>query len=391
MQLQITSEEKHIVMWSRLKVFAYVTGILGLAFPCGVGAISTLFLNDFVAEENRTGEARNNAKETQAARFANSVEGNSLDDSRRASNAVDHVQMQSMAKSVQMRGLTVSHKDQKRQLGVHTGPSTRGRREGRDDASNSGGVKSASRKKRGGNRNGNDQTQVVNLDDMQMSRQDGNKHRNRKSNNRRNENENRNGGHELSDVDRNSMNLNKRERNKDKNSNKLDPKGRNNDESIAETWARTQLKLRPELELKKRTHSFRVNKFPFRYPKIRYVPWDQLSKDTKEIVDIFGYKAGSWDDMSHIAESRAFSELSTVQQKSALLLGIDKNVWDCFVNHYRAYGEQDLEILGLGEHAKVLSNVQSKWWDQLSKDEIQSATMLCYFEEVWNREALGTW
>ena len=61
-------------------------------------------------------------------------------------------------------------------------------------------------------------------------------------------------------------------------------------ESIAETMTRTQLILKPEDSQMRKNKSQLVgsgnrDKFPHRYPKIRYVQWDRLTDDTKEIVE----------------------------------------------------------------------------------------------------------
>lgn len=112
--------------------------------------------------------------------------------------------------------------------------------------------------------------------------------------------------------------------------------GPDGDESIAEMMSGIQLKFRPSNMPEERTQSIGIveaNPFPYNYPKIRYVPWHDLSKETKDIVEEeFGYNVVSWNYMSHIVESNAFSTFDAKQQKSLLMLGIDENVWDCFIN-----------------------------------------------------------
>ena len=113
-------------------------------------------------------------------------------------------------------------------------------------------------------------------------------------------------------------------------------------ESIAETMTRTQLKLRPPPDIPvERTQSTGIvaggggaNPFPYNYPKIRYVPWHDLSKMTRDIVggEEFGYNVVTWNYMSHDIEGSAYSALDPRQQKTLLMLGIDENVWDCFIN-----------------------------------------------------------
>mmetsp|Transcript_30395 Transcript_30395/g.55113 ORF Transcript_30395/g.55113 Transcript_30395/m.55113 type:complete len:392 (+) Transcript_30395:121-1296(+) len=391
-------------MWSRLKYFAYVTGLVGLAL---------------VIAEDKT------KTESHAARFANfgsiGVDGSERTSIlKEESNAVENMPKPvTMAKSTQMRTLKLFPKDRKRQLRVRAGQRTGGgggganRRDGADaiNRQNEKKNRNGTNRRNGNNsRNRNDGASIVNANTVKLNRQADNSERNanRQNGNGRNGDKNRNGISEASGMDANNMKLNSRQKDKDKEQDKVQSnrksnkkpdqlklKARKDDESIAETLARTQLKLRPETRIKKRTQQSSAsgnNAFPYRYPKIRYVPWNKLSKDTKEIVEkIFGYYEGSWNYMSHIIESKAFSDLTKSQQKNALFLGIDENVWDCFINHYASYNKQDLVRLGLYEHVTTLSNVISKTWEQLSKDEIQAATKLCYSKEVWNKETLGTW
>jgi len=58
---------------------------------------------------------------------------------------------------------------------------------------------------------------------------------------------------------------------------------------------------------------------------------------------------------------------------------------------YTAYDRGRLEELGLGEYVDALLSAQSKTWEELSDDERSAASKFCFFEEVWNRETLGTW
>ena len=58
---------------------------------------------------------------------------------------------------------------------------------------------------------------------------------------------------------------------------------------------------------------------------------------------------------------------------------------------YTAYDRERLEELGLGEYVDALLSAQSKTWEELSDDERSAASKFCFFEEVWNRDTLGTW
>jgi hypothetical protein len=124
------------------------------------------------------------------------------------------------------------------------------------------------------------------------------------------------------------------------------------DESIAERMTRMQFKLRPtttDIVLEGRmasmgdleggttttkTTTTADSPFPYRYPKLRYVPWRDLSGETKDYVTrVFGYNVGSWNYMSsHAIEGMAYSALDKDQRTGLLMLGIDEDVWDCFIN-----------------------------------------------------------
>jgi hypothetical protein len=56
-----------------------------------------------------------------------------------------------------------------------------------------------------------------------------------------------------------------------------------------------------------------------------------------------------------------------------------------------AYDRGQLEEFGLDRYADTLLAAQSMDWKELSEVEREAATKFCFFEEVWNRKALGTW
>lgn len=201
------------------------------------------------------------------------------------------------------------------------------------------------------------------------------------------------------------------------------------DETIAETLSRIQLKFfKPESHNNARPMSDSIaettnnNPFPYRYPEIRYVQWNELSYATKEILETsLGYSKGSWNYMSNEIETKTFNELTTKQQRAANMLGIDGNVWDCFINRescvycylnilqcithklyilhnilyamldYSSYNKRDLQSKGLDQYVSVLSEVVYKRWDELNDDAKQAATQLCFFQQTWDEETLGTW
>lgn len=254
-----------------------------------------------------------------------------------------------LAKAMKLRQLKVSSpKDGGRRLGAHRGPRPGGARNFiartreavrdrlvADSASGDGKDRYSYGSGKGTNQGQGSEDWSsdiqLKLGYTQLGSQGENKRNKRKENGKYNQNKMT----PLSDVvDPSSMVMYKREKNSDKDSKKVELEDQLDGETIAEALTRMQPALRPEVELKKK-RSGRTsvdNGFPYRYPTIRYVPWEELTDDTKEIVGDFGYNKRSWNGMSHEIEGWAFADLSKGQQESALLLGIDENVWDCFIN-----------------------------------------------------------
>lgn len=58
---------------------------------------------------------------------------------------------------------------------------------------------------------------------------------------------------------------------------------------------------------------------------------------------------------------------------------------------YTAYGKESLIELGLWEYTETLSKADSKYWEDMNKNEVKAATKFCFFEESWNEKDLGTW
>ncbi|KAL9180791.1 hypothetical protein ACHAXT_011244 [Thalassiosira profunda] len=174
---------------------------------------------------------------------------------------------------------------------------------------------------------------------------------------------------------------------------------RNRGESIAEAFAQNDLQFRPAGnpgQMKAQTSESDANAsgFPHKYLAIRYVPWAQLSETTRSMMaDDFGYNEEEWNTLeSNDVEGSTFSQLTQGQKDGLSMMGINGDVWDCFVNHYSSYHRTDLQDLGIYEGAVELWNVRSeKDWDELSEKEVVWATRLCYTEEVWNGLTLGTW
>jgi len=134
------------------------------------------------------------------------------------------------------------------------------------------------------------------------------------------------------------------------------------------------------------------NPYPYNYPSIRYVEWNDLSFDTKQILQTgLGYTKSSWNYMNAEVESKKFDQLSVKAQRTLMMLGIDKYVFDCFLNQYSSYSRQELNNLGLDQYTNLLSNVTYQRWSELKENEQYAATQLCFSEHTWDEDPLGTW
>jgi hypothetical protein len=141
------------------------------------------------------------------------------------------------------------------------------------------------------------------------------------------------------------------------------------------------------------------------YPSFRYVEYDTLNADTVALATSLGYDADYWNKPgTNPTESSAYANLG-MGQETISKLGFNSEQWDCYVNHYldASYfwdelpgkGVQDY-LIGIGYNEDVWESRSQpeayyKDWDELTQDEQGNATELCYFQEIWDREALVDW
>jgi hypothetical protein len=126
--------------------------------------------------------------------------------------------------------------------------------------------------------------------------------------------------------------------------------------------------------------------FPYPYPKIRYVAWESLSSQTKEILkENFGYSKYDWDALGQNEnERKTCSQLSDKQREALKLLAWNCDMWDCFINHYKSFNAKQLEAAGLVEHVNVVRSSWVKPYKDLTDEELQSANRLCFTEVMWD-------
>jgi hypothetical protein len=141
------------------------------------------------------------------------------------------------------------------------------------------------------------------------------------------------------------------------------------------------------------------------YPSFRYVEYTMLNADTAALATRLGYDAAKWNNPgTNPTENSAYANLGGAQQ-TITDLGFDSDQWDCYVNHYLDpfYFWDEIKnslvkvnLMRLGWDADSWDSRSSpesydKSWDELTDQEQASAVELCYFEEIWDQEALDTW
>mmetsp|Transcript_20892 Transcript_20892/g.45291 ORF Transcript_20892/g.45291 Transcript_20892/m.45291 type:complete len:652 (+) Transcript_20892:286-2241(+) len=140
--------------------------------------------------------------------------------------------------------------------------------------------------------------------------------------------------------------------------------------------------------------------FPYLLPAIRYQPFSQLDESSQTIAKSqLHYTPVTWDvhEFAPI-EEKGWRELDPDEKDGALRLGFDRDMWDCFIDHYTSFFWDELnEMSDVKRHLKDLGWTrdnwgsrlgnpvyETKWWHQLTNDERLAASGICYFEENWN-------
>ena len=130
----------------------------------------------------------------------------------------------------------------------------------------------------------------------------------------------------------------------------------------------------------------------------------ELDGDTRITAKVIAYTRSSWDNLEILdLESLRFADLTDEEKSTVNSLGMNANVWDCFVNHYNGYYWDELPG-GVRSHFNVLGYGRSSWddginvpetedmyWDELSTSQQEAAYKLCYFKNSWNWISLAEW
>ncbi|GAX21799.1 hypothetical protein FisN_31Lh089 [Fistulifera solaris] len=142
------------------------------------------------------------------------------------------------------------------------------------------------------------------------------------------------------------------------------------------------------------------------YPTNRFRVWENLDPPTQDVAASMGYDEMQWNTPGTFTlEYNRFELLSEAHQGAVEQLGIESEQWDCYVNHYRGYTWEELEMGGVALYYEWLGFNATRWeqergsvaqvdrriWDQLGSSEQEAARELCYFEELWNGVQIRFW
>lgn len=140
------------------------------------------------------------------------------------------------------------------------------------------------------------------------------------------------------------------------------------------------------------------------YPTIRFVPWDRNA--ALSAAETLGYNSTSWDNPGTNPIERLTYELIVVDSSLSNALAeleIDKQSWDCYINHYRGYTWPELANAFKNAY-RALGWTHVSWnqitdppeserfeWDMLNSDQQGAAQTLCYFEKLWDSIPIYEW
>ncbi len=149
-----------------------------------------------------------------------------------------------------------------------------------------------------------------------------------------------------------------------------------------------------------------TNSHGVEYPANRFRVWENMDPLTKDVAASMGYDETQWNTPGTFPlEYERFHLLSESNRGAVEQLGIESEEWDCYVNHYRGYTWEEMEMEGVSLYYEWLGFNATRWeqeggfvtkvdrrlWDQLGPSEQTAARELCYFEEIWNGVQIRFW
>jgi hypothetical protein len=146
------------------------------------------------------------------------------------------------------------------------------------------------------------------------------------------------------------------------------------------------------------------------FPYFRYVDFNAMDMTSQETAkNTLKYKDKTWN-LPFTAKIEMLDltsiELESPEQELAVYdLGFEDWIqWDCYINHFENYDwielvdpelpdggfQRFLIQLGYNEASYneegAAPESEDLYWKELSDDQQEAATNLCYFEEIWNEE-----
>jgi hypothetical protein len=176
-------------------------------------------------------------------------------------------------------------------------------------------------------------------------------------------------------------------------------------------------------------------------PYVRFIAWHNLSTEARQNASLLGYNEQSWnmpgtngveqlkyDSLGEYGQTVVdtifgLSSLNATTSTNADVITTTttpQQQWDCYVNHYRHSTWDELwQVHDVRDHVRGLGWTYAMWmdlpqsqsegvqssiipkkehpdcydqyWDELSTEEQNHATQLCYFSQLWDQQSLITW
>lgn len=143
------------------------------------------------------------------------------------------------------------------------------------------------------------------------------------------------------------------------------------------------------------------------FPDTRYTEYSDLTDAEKNATMALGYDEATWNLPGRaVIEAKPYSNLTEDEMDAAETLGLtNEGHWDCWINHYAAYGWSELREVRVQIHLRMLGWNRRKWegggnpprsedefWDDLWFWQSNAAGRICFFKETWDGEApIGDW
>jgi len=140
-------------------------------------------------------------------------------------------------------------------------------------------------------------------------------------------------------------------------------------------------------------------------PWFRYRLYETLEPTVESAAKSLAYTETTWN-LPGAAEVEIYSydEMDTEQQELVTALGfLDKNEWDCYVNHWEYYDWNDFPE-GIQSYWEALGWTEGNWengadppasedkfFSELAAAEKTAAEELCFFAETWDGESMDDW